>query len=214
MNNSKLFMLLPFVFLFGCQADIETEVKISDLLSAKTKDISGDLYLEVSSCNSYEDSRKDSSAVTQAKETIPQIFSGAKYVECFRKQFKSYANFSLPMKLDKDNDDKLASNEVINLISHDRALLSLGIPSTITQKIEAYKERSFSSGDFDLSVNINVVNDTGSKHPFKVISAYIDDEPYVYGSLSIQADSSFNVKLSNVSVDRAKTTDVVPILFP
>jgi hypothetical protein len=201
------------VFLTGCKATVETEVKISDLLSSKTKDMSGDLYIEVSDCTSYEDSRQESESLIKIKNQTPQIFSGAKYVECFKKKFDSFAHFSIPMKLDKDKDGKLASDSLINIVSNEGGLLTIGIPPIINQRLEQLKKDSYGTKSFDLIVNINVINDTGKDYPFKVISAYIDGEPYVYGELTVNSGGSFKVKLSDVSVDKAKKSSSAMVLL-
>ena len=213
MRYLKLFTLFILIALTGCKATVETEVKLSDLLSAKTKDISGNLYINVPSCTSYEDSRQESKTLIRAKSTIPQIFLGAKYIECFTKKLDSYANFALPMKLDKDKDGKLASDSLLNIVSNKGALLMVGIPQAINQKLEKLKKDSFGTKSFDLTVNVKVTNDTGKNHPFKILAAYIDGVPYDYDNLESVAGESFVVKLSDVSVDKAKTSELALVLL-
>ncbi len=213
MRLFRITLLFAIASLSGCKAFVETEVKLSELLAAKTKDISGELYIEVSGCASYEDSRQESQALIKARNTIPQIFSGAKYVECFKKQFNSYAHFSLPIKLDKDKDGKFASDSLLNIVSNESGLLTVGIPSVINQRIEQLRKDSFGTESFDLIFSIKVINDTGKDHPFKVISAYIDDTPYVYGDLTSKAGGSFTVRLSDVSVDQAKLSNTAIVLL-
>lgn len=90
------------MLLVGCKATVETEVGLKDILESKTKTIDGNLYVEVTGCNSYEDSRKPSDSVIEAQQTIPRIFEDAEYIECFSKQFDSFAHFNIPVVLDKD----------------------------------------------------------------------------------------------------------------
>jgi hypothetical protein len=213
MKFLKLNILFLIVALTGCKAFVESEVKLSELLTSKTKDIAGDLYIEVSSCSSYEDSRQESKSLIEAKNAVPQIFSGAKFVECFEKKFDAYAHFSLPIKLDKDKDDKLASDSLLNIVSNDGSLLTVGIPPVINQRLEQLQKNSYGTKSFDLIVNIKVINDTGKDHPFKVISAYIENEPYVYGDLTVKAGGSFTVRLSDVSVDQAKSSGAAMVLL-
>ncbi|BBO74444.1 hypothetical protein DSCW_18610 [Desulfosarcina widdelii] len=193
-----------FILLFlGCETIVETEVSLQDLLNSKTKIISGDLYVEVAACASHEDSRKPSNAAVQAQQTIPIIFEGAEYIECFSKSFDSFAHFKIPIVIDKDIDGKFASNKNVNIISNKNNLLWIGIPPGIKKKMENFKEESFGATSFDLKVNVMINNDTGKDHPFKVVSAYIDGHPYVYGDLTSHKNSKFLVTLSDVSVDQA-----------
>ncbi|UAA39427.1 hypothetical protein KIH87_03460 [Paraneptunicella aestuarii] len=204
MHYFKFLLCFGLLFLTGCKGSIETRVNISDLLSTKTKDIVGDLYVEVPSCTSYKDSRQESDSLQKAKTQISNIFTGAQFNECFTKQFKSYAHFHIPMVLERDNDGKLASETKLNIQSSEDNLLAVGFPSSIAEKLKRLEESSLRTQSLDIEVNIEVVNDTGKSHSFRVISAYIDGDPYVYESLSAPADSSFLVTLSNVSVDNAK----------
>ncbi len=201
------------VLLTGCKASLEAQVNLSDLLSSKTKDITGDLYLEVTTCSSYKDSRQESSSLIKAKNTVPHVFLGAKYIECFRKEFESFAHFQLPIKLDKDHDGKLASDSQLNIISNSKELLTVGIPRLINKKIENVKNESYTTKDLELVFQIKVVNDTGRDHPFVVFSSYLNGSPYTYGNSNSKAGSSFVVKLSDVSVDQAISFTTSHVLF-
>ncbi|WP_353668589.1 hypothetical protein [Marinomonas sp. THO17] len=203
----KLFYIAPLLLLpllTGCKSIIETEVKLSDLLNSPTKKITGDLYVSVAACSSYEDSRLESEAVRESKTTVKDIFPEARYVECFQKKFDSLAHFNIPITLDKDDDSQLASNDSLNIISNKKELLKIAIPASINNRINKLEKSSFGMGDIELSVHIKVDNDLSTDHPFKVVSAYIDDTPYVYGALSSKKGSSFDIKLSDVSVGQAR----------
>lgn len=207
-------LIILAVFLTACKTNVETTVKLSDLLEAETKALQGDMYLEVTNCRDYEDSRKPSDAVIEAKKTIPGVFPDAEYVECFRKQFDSYAHFTLPVMLDKDKDDQLASNTHINIYSNDSTLLGVGIPESIQKRIEQVEEDNFGATSFDLNVTIDVVNDLGEAFDFSVISAYVNDYPYVFGELTAQADGgAFTVTLSDVSVQSALQNRLATVLL-
>lgn len=207
-------LIILAVLLTACKTNVETTVKLSDLLEAETKALQGDMYLEVTNCHDYEDSRKPSDAVIEAKKTIPGVFPDAEYVECFRKQFDSYAHFTLPVMLDKDKDEQLASSEHINIYSNDSTLLGVGIPETIQKRIEQVEEDNFGATSFDLNVTIDVVNDLGEAFDFSVVSAYVNDYPYVFGELTSQADGgAFTVTLSDVSVQSALQNRLATVLL-
>lgn len=201
------------LLLSGCKATVNTQVNLTDLLSSKTKTISGDLYVVVPSCNNYEDSRKPSDSLIKAQQTIPNIFTDAKYIECFSKEFDSMAHFSIPITLDKNDNGKLASPSHVNIISNSKTLLTLGIPRSIHANMEKVKEDSFGTDTFELKVNIKIHNDTGKEFRFRVISAYISGEPNVYSNLVVNANGQFVVTLSDVSVDQALQRGQSPVLL-
>lgn len=208
-----LSMIIVAILLTGCKATVETEVSLKDILESKTKNISGDLYVEVAACNSHEDSRKPSDSVTKARQTIPSIFAGAKYIECFSKKFDSFAHFSIPVVLDKDQDGKFASESHVNIVSNSKSVVTVGIPPLIKANMERVKAESFGANTFDLQVNIKINNDTGKKFPFKVIAAYVDGKPYIYEELTSNSNSAFYVTLSDVSIGSALENGAAMVLL-
>lgn len=209
----NLFVLAITILLTGCKATVETEVSLRDILESQTKAIKGDLYVEVAGCNSHEDSRKPSNSVVKAQQTIPSIFADAKYIDCFSKKFDSFAHFQMQVVLDKDKDGKFASESHINIISNSESLLTVGIPQSIKTNMENVKSNSFGASTFELKVNIIINNDTGKEFPFRVISAFIEGQPYIYGDLTAKNDSSFLVTLSDVSVGSALESGEAMVLL-
>ena len=145
MKSSFTIICITLLLLSGCKATVETKVSLKDILNSKTKNIDGNLYVEVAACSSYEDSRKPSNSLIKATETIPSIFSDANYIECFKKKFDSFAHFSVPIVLDKDRDGKFASEKHINIVSNDKVLLSVDIPPAIKKNMERVKMNSYGS---------------------------------------------------------------------
>jgi len=203
---------ISVLFITGCKTIINTEVSLTDLLESESKTISGDLYVEVTGCNSYEDSRNPSSALIRAQQTIPSVFNDAEYQECFTKKFDSFAHFTIPVALDKDKDGKLLSEKHVNIIANHDTLLWVGIPSAIEDNIEKAKSNNFGAGSMELKVNIRVINDTGKDFSFAVLSAYIDDQPHLISELTVKQDASFVVTLSDVSVSHALKTGTAVVL--
>lgn len=199
------------IALSGCKAVVETQVSLKDILESKSKEINGSLYVEVAACNSYEDSRKPSNSVVEAQETIPGIFKDAEYVECFSKNFDSFAHFRIPVALDKEKDGKLASESLINIISDSETVLAVGIPRSLKARIEKAKSDSFGAGSLDLKVNIKIKNDTGKKEAFRVLAAYVDGKPYIDGKFS--SKDTFLVTLSDVSVSSALEDGTATVLL-
>lgn len=194
--------VLCAVLMAGCKTTVETEVSLTDLLSSPTKQLAGNLLVEVPACQSHEDSRQPSKILVDVQQAVPGIFSDAKYEECYRKGFDSFARFSLPIFLDKDMDGKLASNSHINLISNEKGLLSVGVPDAIKAKINSAQKKS-PVGKLDLKFAIKVKNDTGKEFPFSAVAVFIDSAPYVFSNLTSNANGSFLVTLSDVSAKSA-----------
>lgn len=204
MSRMKRIAVLACVaaLISGCKTTVETAVSLSDLLTAPSKQLPGNLYVEVPSCQSHEDSRLPSTSVQDVQKAMPDIFSDAKYQECFRKGFDSYVRFSVPIFLDKDLDGKPASPSHINLISNEKALLRVSVPDQVKARIINAQKRS-PVGGLDLKFVIRVKNDTGKDFAFTALAAYIDRTPHVFNSLTVKRGGEFVITLSDVSARSA-----------
>lgn len=195
-------VVLSVILLAGCKTTVETEVSVSDLLTSGTKTIPGNLYVEVAACNDHEDSRKPSSTLIKTQEIVPTVFPEAKYEECYRQKFDSFARFIVPIVLDKDQDGKLASENHVNIVSNKDNLLSVAVPEVIKSNLDKAKHQGPGTA-FKMNVSIKVNNDSGQDFPFTVMASYVDDQPQVFSNLTAPAGSSFVVRLSDVSVSSA-----------
>lgn len=186
----------------GCKTTVETEVNLSDLLSSPTKQLAGNLLVEVPGCQSHEDSRQPSKILVDVQQAVPGIFSDAKYEECYRKGFESFARFSMPIFLDKDVDGKLASPSHVNLVSNGQGLLSVSVPESVKAKLASAQKKS-PVGKLDLKFAIKVKNDTGKEFPFSALAVFVDQNPHVFSNLTSKPGGSFLVTLSDVSAKAA-----------
>ena len=213
MSRIKRVALLAFAtaLIAGCKTTVETEVSLSDLLTSPTKQLAGNLLVEVPACQSHEDSRQPSKVLLDVQQAVPGIFSDAKYEECYRKGFNSFARFSLPIFLDKDRDGKLASDSHVNLVSNDEGLLSVSVPPQIKARIAAAQKRS-PVGALDLKFTIKVKNDTGKDFPFSAIAVFIDQGPHVFSTLTSKAGGAFVATLSDVSAKAAVENGLAMVL--
>ena len=205
----RTLLLTLLLLLFGCDAEVDTQVNMTDLLSSENKVIPGDLRVEISSCHEG-NSKTPSDALIEIQGKIPIIFDDAEYAGCTRNDFASYAHFNIPILLAKSTEGKLLSDSHINLISDPDTLLTLGIPEKIKNRIE-HVGGEF--GSLELGVNISITNDTGKPFPFHVISAYVEDEPHVFSSLTAKEGATFSVRLSDVSIDNALEKGTSVVLF-
>jgi len=89
----------------------------------------------------------------------------------------------------------------------------VGIPQSIKANMERVKSNSFGATSFDLQVNIKINNDTGKAFPFKVIAAYVEGQPYIYGDLTSKDTGAFVVTLSDVSVSSALENGTAMVLM-
>lgn len=194
--------LLLISLLFGCKAEVETKITFSEITSGVTKTTSGDIYVEITACGDHDDTRKPSDSLLQAKSKIPSIFEGAQYVECFNKKMDTFAHFKIPVSIDGNNDGKLESDSAITLLS-EKGIMYVAVPSALAKRINEAKNDPEGAGLTDISIQINMNNDTKDGIIFKAFSSYIDGHPYVFTTLCAHPNDPFVVRISNVSVDEA-----------
>ncbi len=192
----------------GCKLTVEIPIKLTDLLTRKNKALIGDLYVEVSSCSDYEDSRNPSKALIEVANTIPKVFKGAEYVECFRKNFDSLAHFKIPLDFRRDSLN-LEKSSNINIIFSEEKVLDVGLPKSLRDNIEAMKKESLRS--FDLKFNINLENDTDESLILLGLAAYFNEKPITLERLLGSPGKPIFITLSDVSVSRAMARGSVTV---
>jgi len=197
-------ILLLVSLLVGCKAEVETTIAFSEIASGATKTTTGDIYVEITACGDHDDTRKPSESLLQAKSKIPSIFEGAQYIECFNKKLDTFAHFKIPISIDGNNNGKLESDNALTLLT-EKGVLYVAVPSVLAKRIKDAKNDPEGGGLTDISIQINMNNDTKDGIIFKAFSSYIDGRPYVYSTLCAHANDPFVVRISNVSVDEALT---------
>ncbi|MFK3558981.1 DUF7424 family protein [Pasteurella multocida] len=183
--------------LAGCKVDMSTDVMLSTL-NEPTKEIISNVAVEVASCTSYEDSRKESDSLIRIKEKLPTIFNGAKFVECYKKKMDSFAIFTVPVFIGKDEP---AGDYNLWVHGTERVPLIISASKKFRESLHNFKKREISK----LNINsfLNVKNDTNNVLKFRMTSAYLGDIPvsnisYIH---TFKPNDLYSIKLSNVATD-------------
>ncbi|PSJ23567.1 hypothetical protein CVH10_01505 [Halomonas sp. ND22Bw] len=198
--------------LCGCKTQITTQVNLSDLDDPEALEAPGKVRLEVSSCADYQDSRQPSDSLVKAQEMLPRIFPAAEYRECYRQEMNSWAEFDLPVAIDHTSGDGPTSEDTINLASSEGYPLSLYVPEALSQRLEEAKRSNPMMGSLDMSVRIEVNNDTEQARSVQVFGAWVDGAPYVLGQIELEPGAEHAFYLSDVSIDQAMKHQYAAVL--
>lgn len=203
----SLIFILACVLLSSCRIELSPIIKVSELLSAETKSVNGIISVEISDCNSYEDSRMPSDSLLEVQQKIKSIIPSAEYTQCYSKAMNSYAEFKIKMNV-KNNLNIPSSG--ITVISDGKGALGLHIPSNIATRI---KDSSF--GENEVAMVVNIINDTENPVKLDVLSAFINNSPYPMGTelvLNPQQDAS--IRLSDVAGEYIMAGNSLLVLKP
>lgn len=193
--KKTLIGLMSIALLSGCKVELAPTVNLSDVNSETAKTVQSKLIVEVMSCTDFDDSRKESSDVTDAKKTISNIFTDAKYVECYREKMDSKALFEIPITVggkDVTGDIQIRNGGfgggMIVLIS-----------DNLRSKIQQQQKTSFSN--FNPSIQITIKNDLERNQDIVVHGVFADNKHYLpYSWYQLVAGKSQTFKLSDISV--------------
>lgn len=190
----KLILIAVAFVLFGCKVDLSTDVNYSDVVSDEPKTIDANLIVEVMSCSDYQDSRKESETLIEAKKMVLSIFDEAKYVECYREKMNSKAVFKISITVggkDKTGD--------IQISAPDKTTILVQVSDQFVNMVNSSKNKSIINIKPNLSFSIK--NDINKEIDFSIYGVFINGDGYSYALASIPPESAPNIKLSNASID-------------
>lgn len=199
----KLFALSLFTLaLAGCKTEVEKDVSLKTLLSEPVKTETALLNVEISSCSSHEDSRKESDSLIKIKSKIPNVFPKAVFKECYSKNFNSFASFEIPVGVGAIEDNKKPNFENdINIYSYGNRKLNVSTSKQLSESIRNFLKSEYIS-NFNFNISLNVTNDTDRDHNFSILSSYIDNDPVpLYPNFTFEKGQKINLKLANTSSD-------------
>lgn len=210
-----LITLLVALVFTGCKTEVAAEVKLSQLLDEKNYSQNADLYLEIPACSSYEDSRQPSSSLREAAELMPQVFSDAKLIDCFTRNFDSFAHFQIPIHILPEGEGSAVQDRNIQIIkrSSDNLLLGVQLPAGTKERMDRVRSQSMGATDMNLIFKIVVNNDINEAYEFVAGATYLNTTPVIFGDYTLRAGGSMTVMPADVVIDRALLGHAVDILF-
>lgn len=197
----KKFLILPLcaLVLTACKTEIEKDVSLSALINEPLRTETALLNVEISSCSSHEDSRKPSDSLIKIQQKIPNVFPSAKYKECYSKNYNSFASFEIPIGIGAVDDNTEFEND-INVYSYKNRQLNVRTSEKLSKNIRNFLKSEYIS-NLEFNVVFSLTNDMNEDKSFNVYSAYIDDSPLSFYTVSLKKGQTYKVKLSNASSD-------------
>ncbi len=193
-----LISLISLALLSGCKVELAPTINLSDVNSETAKTVQSKLIVEVTACNSYGDSRKESSDVEEAKEAIANMFPESKYIECYKEKMDSKALFEIPITV----GGRSSSGDIQIRNGEFGGGMIISVSENLRDKIKQQEKSSFST--FKPSISINIKNDLDKNQDIVVHGVLADDKNYLpYSWYQLIAGQSQTFKLSDVSVSAA-----------
>jgi len=188
--------------LSGCKIELGSSIPMSGLIGQDIKTSTAELYLEVPSCDSYEDSRQPSQGLIDAKNQIASLFSGSEFKECFKKKLDSFALFIVPLAYGPDS--KIKDNPAqLRVLYNEKKFAYFEVGTDLKQKLNQVKNKPSIAGGFspsDVSIFITLVNDTGHDIKSGFAGAYLGGTPVIQAEgIGIPNGKQLTLKLSDVT---------------
>lgn len=194
---------LAVISLSGCKIEMGAAIPLSGLLGDEMKSGSADLYVEVPACSSYEDSRQPSKGLISAKNEMSQNIPESEFKECFKKKFNSFALFSVPISYGPSNKVGDTTNQIRVLHNTENKFAYMELGEKLKKSLRKSSQKPSVSGGFspsDLSLSLNLKNDTGKNLKTSVTGVYSEGYPVIFAeNVSIEAGKDLQLTLSNVT---------------
>ncbi|QNS14574.1 MULTISPECIES: DUF7424 family protein [Pasteurellaceae] len=196
MKKNLFALIVPFI-LSGCDLEMLASVGLKETSSDVVTEGKSDIYLEISSCHSNEDSRIESKRLKEVKDKFPQVFPKAEYVECFSKEMKSYAHFTVPVYFGKGDVEKY------DLLFKETkySVLSAFASEALRKRYDDFT-KSNNLNNLNIKIAVTITNNTGKDIKFKFMPAFLDGHPIINVTSVFDlksGDSINNLLLSNVA---------------
>lgn len=224
MKKFRLAILTSALILVGCKTEISATIPFSEMFSSGIKETSAELKIEVPACEDFEDSRKESDSLVRARDEIIKIMPTAKFTDCHKEKFESFATFSLPINFGQATIEEWEKVSNISLITpaapngQNELGSILYIPNEIQKSIEKSQNDPFSMNKIEISnikIRINFKNDIDKEVTAMIPSAFVNGEPSQTLEFTIGKAKTAEVLLSDVSTHIAfnsKSNDIPFIL--
>lgn len=209
-----LIIALSAMLLSGCKVDMSTKINTDDLLSDQHKLISGNLSIEVPSCNDFEDSRKDSQMLVDLKEKIPTVFRNAEFKECYKQKFNSFANFEIPIGIGSFRGEYKSVDTDIYIVSTDDVYVGAIMGKDVISRMNSLKKEM--PTDLNIKLTLNIEKGKQPIPNVALLGSYMTgveskNSPILISKIAIES-KSIKVKLSDVSNSLLTSGKVTPVL--
>ena len=188
---TTLILLLP-----GCQTFLNLKTSKEELISAKEIEKEARLLIEITSCISSKDSRYESSTLSDLKKNIPSIFTGSKYIDCYTKNYDTFAVFSIPYIISTSVDKNKYFNSLV--IYNENNSLDIYLGSNLKNSLNDYFKDNIYANLNDIKIIINY----SDNNDIKIFSSYLFNNDRLYPMIDkkINVNNSINIIISEISL--------------
>ena len=191
MKRTNLIILsIILLITSGCKVVTGIGAKLSTVESDKPKTFDTSLKIEVSSCQNYEDSRKESDDLKKLKKEVKEKLSFLKYNECVTYGMDSMADFTMPFTLGGNG----LSKEYMSINNK----YVLGMPLKLSKALKKIEDDNMTN--FDYSFIFKFENTGSETRPFTAIGHSVDESDKIINKFKIKKDQSVFVEAGSLAI--------------
>lgn len=181
----------------SCKTTVSTAVNYSDFF-APASYVDSRLKIEIPACKDS-DSGFESNSLLKAKNRVPALFPKAKFLRCREVDIRSYAEFSIPLRVGATDVPCGNSDICIMPLSKNSETV---VAATSKEFRDSYKRLlSSMSQTMETDIEINITNNTSADISLAIMSMRIDGNPYHYRVFQFGKGQSADFTLSDVCTE-------------
>ena len=182
--TSAMLLCFALFLLAACDIKIRSTVNLSDIFSKTSTVAMSDLLINVSSCSE--------SDIQQAIGRVAKNDMKAKYKSCKNEDMDSYAVFSMPLVIVKNDNEEQNKGDFYLSTKDDKLYIHT---SGRMSDLLATGDGTLDIGE----VSFELVNDTQENVKINVQSVFIDGQAVLARTMDIAPYESVGIRLSDVT---------------
>ncbi|MDG4867590.1 hypothetical protein P8631_06210 [Guyparkeria sp. 1SP6A2] len=175
--SSRVFLLLAGLSLglVGCQADVETELDVSDFRTPETRGLFATVQVRTDDCDRGARSTQREGSLGWTNWVLSGVFPDTRYRACSTAGERSEATFRNMIVLDAQPGESLSGLSHVNLKLHERTLYA-GLPPYVQGNIQRVRGQVGIPSGPEITSHLVLINNSDTAFGYRVARYDAADE--------------------------------------
>ncbi len=205
----RRFVLMPLLFagvglstlLAGCQADVEAEIQVSDILDRETRGLFATSRVDTADCDRDSRSADREGSAGWSTWVLSGVFPDTRYRSCRETDSGPETTFRNMFVFDAMPGKALSGLSHVNIKLHEQTL-SIGLPPYVQENIERVRQQVGNRSEPSIRTSLVLTNDSDAPLDYRVAEAIEGDEIRFGPPVRLEAGRRTRVELSEAFAAR------------